>query len=620
MHLAAEGTAVTRDTQPEPVAPPSRAPEGDELLRRAPMAYLWNQLGSLWLYAASFLLVLVVTRTLGPSGFGYYAAALATFNTGVYLAAFGLEDAATIFLPRTLAKEGRAATWSIMKRILIARVICSSIIGIGIVVIIPPFAHLIGMTTLPFSHRLAGLPRVPGLDALAVPVVIYAAGTGMMNGLAAIFTSIMRTRLTLIIGGVGQLANIAGILLVARLGLSVAGVLWALAIVTWLTALAYFFFLAPFWSAPRTQPTDPPFAPVLQLGWSAWLVNLIPGALLKQSAVSLLQYFALGSIAVGYFTAAFQLTHAAAYLLIAGLGGVGQAAMAASYAGKDKASLAFAWRAVSKVQMLLAVPLLAFSFIHANAIASVLLGPKFAAVGQLMQVFLVFNILQRIAGGGSHQAALYVLGRQRLALWSQYGGLLVTLVLGAILVPMKGSLGGPAGALIAVGVGQVGVESVQLALAWHFLQRKYPLRFGFRVCLALIPPMILAALWHPSMMIHLPHHIGPLPVSTTLVDLIISVLAFTAVLIAGLAVAKPIEHEDVDLLSQNNPRLRPILSPFAGGPPSRIAPASAPSARHRPQHTMPQIAHNLDDTDKRSIVERKTRKRTDDTSGGKVDM
>jgi O-antigen/teichoic acid export membrane protein len=612
MHLAAEGTATTRDMQTKPTPPSSHGPEGDDLLRRAPMAYLWNQLGSLWLYAASFLLFFVLTHTLGRDGFGYYSAALTVFNTAVYLAAFGLEDAATVFLPRTLAKEGRAATWSLMRRILIARVICSLIIGVGIVLIIPPFAYLIGMTHLPAAARLAGLPRLPGLDVLAVPVVVYAAGMGMMNSLAAIFTSIMRTRLTLVIGGLSQLANIGGILIMARLGLGVGGVLWALGIVTWLTALAYFAFLAPFWRAPRTQPTEPKFAPVLQLGWSAWLVNLIPGALLKQSAVSLLQYFSLGSIAIGYFTAAFQLTHGAAFLLIAGLGGVGQAAMAASYAGENKKALGFAWRAVSKVQMLLAVPLLAFSFIHANAIAVVLLGSQFAAVGPLMQVFLVFNILQRVAGGGSHQAALYVLGYQRLALWSQYGGLLVTLILGAILVPMKGSLGGPAGALIAVGVGQVGVEMVQLALAWRFLKRRYPLRFGFRVCLALIPPMVLAALWHPSVAIHLPGHIGPVPISSKLVDLIISVLAFAVVLIASLAIAKPIEHEDVELLSEVNPRLRPILSPFAGGPPSQIAPSSAASARQRPQHTLPQIAHDRDDTDKRAAIDRKTRKRTPD--------
>src|SRR5215469_2173693 len=155
MHLAAEGTAMTPDMQTEPTPPSSRGPEGEDLLRRAPMAYLWNQIGSLWLYAASFLLILVLTRALGRAGYGYYSAALTIFNTAVYLAAFGLEDAATVFLPRTLAKEGRAATWSLMRRILIARVICSSIIGIGIVLVIPLFAHLIGLTKLPASVRLS---------------------------------------------------------------------------------------------------------------------------------------------------------------------------------------------------------------------------------------------------------------------------------------------------------------------------------------------------------------------------------------------------------------------------------------------------------------------------------
>ncbi len=181
------------------------------------------------------------------------------------------------------------------------------------------------------------------------------------------------------------------------------------------------------------------------------------------------------------------------------------AAMAASYSSEDKYTLGTAWRAVSKVQVLLAVPLLAYCVIHATTIAIALYGLKFAAVGPLMQIFLVFNLFQRLAGGGAHQAALYVLGRQRLALLTQGIGLFVTVVIAVLLVPRGGMFGGPAGALIAVGISQVGVEFVQMFMAGNLLGRRYPIRFCLRVALALIPPLVVALVWkNPAGMLHVP--------------------------------------------------------------------------------------------------------------------
>lgn len=555
-------------TAPVPPARPKSA-EAQDLIRRAPMGYLWNQIGSLWMFASSFLFTTLVARSIGnTTSFGILAVALTVYNTAVYLAAFGLEDATTVFLPRTLAEHGRNAAAALIRRTLVTRVIGVIVIGIGMVWGIPALASFLTMGHLPGAHRLAGALKVPGLDALALPVAFYMAGTGLQNQLSSIFTSLLRTRLTSLVNGVAQLANLIGAYFVIRAGYGVIGVLWVVAGVAWATALFYFLALTPFWLRRGPRLPTPSFVPVLRLGWTAWLTNLVSGALLKQIAVSLMGAFLISDAAIGYFSLAFQLTHAAAFLLIAGLGGVGLAAMSAAYSGEDLAGLGVAWRAVSKVQILLAVPLLAFCLLHAQAIATVLYTDKFAAVGPLMAIFLVFNILQRLAGGGSHQAALYVLGKQRIALYMQWAGLTITLLLGVLLIPANGWFGGPAGALIAVGVGQVAVEIMQLVYTWRLIKRTYPLRFGLRVCLALIAPMLVASVIHPSAWSWLPNHIGSVHIPLALLELVLSVVLFTILLVVGLSFAKPIEHEDVDLLSQVNPRLRPILTPFASGAPS----------------------------------------------------
>ncbi|MEO7002529.1 MAG: oligosaccharide flippase family protein [Ktedonobacterales bacterium] len=578
-----------------PDAGESAAQAGSEaLLRRAPMAYVWNQIGSLWLFFSSFLLTLVVARGLGQTHYGIFAEALTVFNTAVYLAAFGLEDAATVFVPRALAAVGPLATATLIRRLLVSRIIGVLVIGAGIAVLIPGLAHLLATTYTPAAVYFVGLSHLPGLDSLALAVAAYVAGAGMMNLLGAIFTALLRTRLTLVVGGLAQLANVGGVLMITRYGGGVGGVLWVLAAATWAASIVYFLLLAPYLrvlqqpsqqladsqvdATPTAQArADGRFAPVLRLGGAAWLTNLITSALLKQSAVSLLQYFVVSAVAIGYFTLAFQLAHAAAYLLVAGLGGVGLAALAAAYVGQQRGHLTVAWRTICKTQMLLAVPLLAFCAPHADAIALFLYGRRYTAVGGLLTIFILFTLLQRLAGGGTHQAALYVLGRQGLAFVFQFGGLVLTLALGYLLIPLLttrlGTLGGPAGALIAVGAGQVGVEIAQLIAVSRSLRRSYPNGFGARLCLALVPPTLLSGMWRPmvphmivSWLMTAPSWLSWLSTSSLLSPLYELVGAgtwFVLLLPVCLAITRPLDREDIELLAQVNPRLARLLSPIA---------------------------------------------------------
>ena len=556
-------------TTPELVpASRPRSAEAEDLIRRAPMGYVWNQFGSLWLFLSSFILTILATHLLGKDAYGGLAVALTTFNTAVYFAAYGMEDATTVYLPRVLAEQGRAAAASLIRRTLATRMIGLGIVCISLVWIMPSFAHFFATQHWPGAAWLAEKLMLPGTSTYALPIAAYVLGSGLMNQLTSLFTSLLRTRLTFLVGSLSQLLLLGGVFYVLHAGYGVAGFLWAGGAIAGLTSLGYLFLLMPWWLRNTPSQETPAFAPVLKLGGSAWLVNLVNGALLKQVVIWLLLAYFLSKTLIGYFNLAYQLTDAAASLLIAGLGGVGLAAMSAAYSGNDRRSLAFAWRAVSKVQILLAVPLLTFCIIHAQAIATTLYGPDFAPVGPLMQLFLAFNIAQRLAGGGAHQAALYVLGRQRVAVVTQWGGLALTALLAAILIPQPGMLGGPGGALIALGTGRVVVEAIQLAYAWRLLRSKYPLRFGLRVCLALIPAVVVAAFLHPTSWTWIPSHIGGVHISVTLIGLSISVTLYAIVLIIGLAFAKPIEHQDVDLLAQTNPRLRPILSPFASGKPS----------------------------------------------------
>ncbi len=522
-------------------------------MRRAPMGFLWNQLFQLWLFGSGLLLMQVVARGVSEDEYGAFTIALTAFNTALYVAAFGLEEAATVWVPRALAEHGRAQASSIIRRLLGARLLFLLVVCATLLFLFPVLPGWLAQHTVPGAERLAHTLANRAIQDHLAALALYVSGTGVVNLLFSVFTALLRTRVTLVISGVSQGANLGFAWLFLDLGWGVDGVLWALGLISWLTAIAYLFWLAPllFMRRPH-QPIS--LRPALRLSLAAWLTNLANGALLKQVAVWLLLFYVFSDAQIGFFSLAFQLGHSAGLLLIAGLSGVGMATMSAAYAGENRSWLAISWRAVLKVQVLLSLPLLIFSLLNAQEIIAVLFGHEYAAVAPLLQLFLVFNILTRLVGGNTHQAALYVLGRQRVVVLLQWGALALTALIGLVLIPQAG----PVGALVATGVPPVLLELAELALVWPALGRGYPLRFVARYAAALVVPIIVGFFWHPQ----------------GLVGLAAAGSAFTILLIGALLVVKPLEAEDAALVGKLNSWLCAALMRFIRK--SALPPAGQP--------------------------------------------
>jgi O-antigen/teichoic acid export membrane protein len=530
----------------------------ETLVRRAPMGFLWNQLYQLWLFGSGFLLTQVVARGVSTKDYGVYSVALTAFNTASYLAAFGLEEAVIVWVPRALTEEGRRQASSVIRRLLFARILCVLVVCASFLFLLPVLPGWAQQFGFPFADRIAETLGDPALLDHLVPLTFYIAGTGVLTLLVAIFTSLLRTRVTLTVSGLSQAGNLVLALAFLWLGWGVDGVLWALGVVAWLTALVYLVWLSPMLWVRR------PDAPLsLRAAWrlsvAAWLTNLANGALLKQVIIWLLTFYAFNYTQIGFFNLAFQLGHSAGLLLVAGLTGVGMATMAAAYSGENRLWLAVSWRAVLKVQTLLALPLLVFSLLNAEAIVTLLFGKNYADVGPLLQVFLGFTIVTRVAGGGAHQAALFVLGRQRIVVYLQWAALILTAILGLALIPLLG----PAGALIAAGLPPVLVEFAQLAVLWRLLPWRYPLRFIIRCALAMSVPVAVSLLLRvpaiDSSLMGVPVIDDLLLHPNGLLGLIVAGLLFTVLLIGSLLVVRPLQVDDVVLIEKMNSGLRRVL-------------------------------------------------------------
>ncbi len=499
-------------------------------MRRAPGGYLWNQAFSLWLFLSLFLYQLVITRALPVAEKGVYELVLTPANVAVYLAALGLESAGSVYLPRMLARHGPGQTLALAFWLVGLRLAAIVLVAALLLWGLPALAGTLGLLGWPALTSLAHSLNDPVLRAHRGAIVVYLAGMGLANLLAALLTALLRTRLVFVLGSLAQLLIIGlAALFVGSLHGGADSALVALAVPNALVALAYGVALCRVLPARPVQPGRQLIRPLLRVSLAAWLSDLTNGSLIK-----LLTLLALAASVsheqIAFFGIAFEMGHAATYLFVAGLGGVGLAVMSVAYTRQRLKDLALAWRTIAKLQMLLALPVIAFCVPHAGAITRTFYGPRYAQTGALLALFLVLNALVRLSGGGVHEAALYVLGRQRWVVLSRLGSLGVLVIGNLLLIPPFGV----AGALVAVGLAQVAAEVAEWVLARLALKQPYPVGFMLRVLLALAPALVFALLWRPA----------------SLAGLLLAGAGYLLFFLICLRVARPLDAEDAALLGQ----------------------------------------------------------------------
>ena len=535
-------------------------PLGEEgahhLLKRTPSNYLINQIYGLWLYGSLFILTILLTHAVSVNDYAVYTALATAFNTIAYVVAFGLEDAITTFVPRLASEHGEASAASLIRRLLGIRLLILVLTFALLLFGLPYLADVFALIPTPLTTGIATSLHDPNLQMNSVPIAFWVLGNGLFSLLNAVYAAIMRMKVVFIVGGLGQVFLLGLGFVALHLGWGIVSILWLQGIVTVVGAIVFALWLAPLLFA-RGSTYRQPLGPVFRLGFASWFTNLVSGALLKQIALLFLFAYATQA-ALAYFNVSFQLTDGANLLLVSGFGGVGVAALAAAFVGKNYGRLSRIWQTLIKVETLLSAPGLIFCLFNAQSIVEMLYGQKYAPAGQLFAIFLALNLLVRVLGMTIHQSTLYVLGKARFVVIAQWAGLFVVLGLGFWLVPLYGA----AGALVADGVSRLVTYGLMLVFLWSDLPEKYPLSYTLRIVLAtalaaLVLHFGLAAL--PTLALHF----HPLAHLTGKLLLAVSGVLFV-VLSAGLLIlVRPLSRKDLDMIAEIKPGVARYLRWFA---------------------------------------------------------
>lgn len=533
-------SVITAET--EPVQQHTGA---QRLLKRAPISYLFNQAYSFWFYVSSFLFTILITRAVRPEDYGIYAVIQTTINTIMYIVALGLEDATTTFIPRILAESGKAEAAKLARHIvglrLLILIISIAVIAFGL----PLLATGIALIPLSGAKNVSEGLQNPILVTYNIPIILYIFGTGVGNALTALCSAQLRTQIVLAVGGVAQIILLIASFTLLSLGWGITGILWLQALLAIANALAFIIWQLPFLFSPKTSYKTP-MRSVLRLSFSAWLTNLASGALLKQISVILLGVYLISFTDIGYFNLSFQLADSANVLLVGGFSGVSGSAISAAFVGNNHERLGQTWQTLIKVETVLAAPGLVFCLFNAGTLVQVLYGSKYAPVGPLLVIFVLFNLAVRILGTTIHQSSLYVVGNAKMVVFSQWIGIIVVIGTGGVLIPTFGA----AGALMADGLAKLTTGIILLvALLGHIpvQHRRNLLVFTLRFMLALGIAALPFLLWHP----------------TSRLLLGISGCGFILLCLGLLVWIKPFNQTDMEMLQQMNPRISKYLHPFA---------------------------------------------------------
>jgi O-antigen/teichoic acid export membrane protein len=559
-----EPAARTPDTQDTSGMSASGFSEsGEQLIRRAPTGYLWNQAGSLWLFLSLLLFEVVIRRSLPPSETNIFDLVATIANLGFYIASFGLASAGTVFLPRALAEGGPSLALSLANRLVAIRFTLSLIVGAALVWGLPELIRLVDNAGWQPGIDLSQSFTIQAMLDHRVVIAAYVVCIGVSTLLSTLLIALVYTRVVFIIGGLGQLVMLGiAYLLVRPLNSGVDGAIAAQAIPAAFTALIFAFVLRRVLRAKPSSKGYRLLRPTLRLGVAAWLADLPNSSLVQPLAIG--QLAAVAPTQLLYFKSTYQMGDAGARFFTDGLGGISMASMSVAYEG-GLGPLATSWRTVSKLQVLLGVPLVAFCMPHAAAIMRLLFGVNYAQSGPLLAIFLALNGLNQLLGGSTHEWALYVLGRQQWVVLSRWATLGILAVAGALLVPQFAALG----ALLAVALGRLVAQIFLLVLARVWVRRAYPWLFNIKLLLALIPPVAVTVFAQPSAFVtSLIASIGWIPADYRAIVgvgalLVANLAIFALIFVVCLRIIRPLDAEDAALLNQTPPWLRQALLPFA---------------------------------------------------------
>jgi O-antigen/teichoic acid export membrane protein len=158
------------------------------------------------------------------------------------------------------------------------------------------------------------------------------------------------------------------------------------------------------------------------------------------------------------------------------------------------------------------------------------------------QIFIIFGLIARAAGGGTNIGLLYALNKEKIVLATRSIGAILNIVLDIILIPRYGVIGA------VVATGSVGVVLVltEVTILRRYIKAEFPLVFALKIFSAGTFGILVASLLKPA----------------SIVQLCFAALIYFVIFIIGILILKPFSEDDKEVLSKIHPVVEMVVKYF----------------------------------------------------------
>lgn len=493
------------------------------IVERFGSGLLWNYPSKILEFVLKFLSLLVIARYLGPSQYGVYSALIGIFTLATLFGSFGFNHTLLTYIPKLWGEEPGSAAFLLRR-----------LFGLGTVITVA-ISLTLYLSASPLA-ALLGIPEVASYIRFVLPYIC-------LFLLSDIFIHFLLGRLEVkpvaVVRVAVQLANLALVMLLARLGYGIQEFLYILILTSGLGFVTY---LLRVYRAMFLRPSPFRLARIYRFAVTVWLANLVNYVLGRQSDLLLIGYFLRSADEIGQYSAASTLAMAVSSALLIGLDGVLLPVFSEVQARQGDERVGEVWRMALKLVAFLGIPALLFCTLYPETMVLAFYREAYLPSVILFQVAVALAAGGRALGGGVNSGALYALNREQVSLYIRASTAVLNLLLAIFLIPRYRALG----AIIATGIAALVTMLAETLAVRRYTKGRYPFVFTGKVVLASIFALAVTLLLRVE----------------SLRTLLGVAFLYMALVVGTLYLLKPLEERDKAVLARMHPRLAGLLSRF----------------------------------------------------------
>jgi len=424
-------------------------------IKKASNGYLWNQLLKFFEFALIFIFSVILARGLGETQYGLYSTLMSICAVVILFISTGMEEAIISFLPKysEAIEKQNIVTLFLQLRI-------------GIFILVATLLYFFApiISTILNNNELSNLIRYS---------VLYIIFSSLANLVIHIYIAGLDLKTVFIVKTISLIFNATCSYFLLIRGQGIKSILAILTISSAfiVIVLAYRARHQPGFRPRRIEKN------IMKFCCNIWLINIINFILGKQSDILMLSSLLGNQAYIGYYNVAFSLKSNISLLFISGLGGVGLTTVSRIIQSKDEKKIHKTIDVLIKMAVFLSIPLTIFSMINAQHIIMYIFSDQYAPSIQLLQIFIGFDIICRLMGGGIYVTLFYAIEKSNIVLVLRLISGIVNVILNLILIPEIGVCG----AVIATGFSGLMLISSEMIWMRKYIKIKYPVQFIFKI-------------------------------------------------------------------------------------------------------------------------------------------